>query len=171
MWKIKENDTMKESMIYKEIRREEEGYFTVEAAWIGSFSCILFLFIMVVTMYFYDVGVVTAALQEDVIQTIGEETSTSDEKSVNIKGTTKEGTETTKKGKAFKAEQRVILSKIKEYSITTKGKTILGKATISVGFPIPVIQDWLGKTWEHQIQVQMEEQDAPNYLRKYRQIP
>lgn len=130
----------------------EEGYFTVEAAWIGSFSCVLFLFIMVVAVYFYDVGVVMASLQEDVAQmTLEEDATSSKEES--------------------KARQRVILTEIKEYSVTVKSNKITGTATLSVGFPIPILQDWLGKSWENQIQVQMEQADAPDYIRKCRLLP
>lgn len=131
----------------------EEGYFTVEAAWITSFSCMLFLFIMVVTVYFYDVGVVTASLQEDMTKVILEEEELS-------------AGETLSGGTA--AKQRVIMSEIKEYHITLGTQKITGTAKVCVGFPIPILREWLGKVWENQIEIQIGQERAADYMRKHR---
>ena len=128
---------------------EEEGYFTVEATVIGSIACFLVLFVMVALCYFYDVGVTAAWLQENVAErTLSMEEEKEEESSEQLK-------------------KRMILSKLEKCEITEKNTKIVGKATIAVNFPIPMVRDWLGRSWNNQIAIQMEKGNAPEQIRKW----
>lgn len=129
---------------------EEEGYFTLEAAIIGSMTCFLMLFVLVALCYFYDVGVTAAWLQE------------------NVAGRTLEKEENGEKEEDYsQAKKRLVLSEITNCKITENDTTIQGSASIAVKFPIPVVGDWLGKRWSNQIEIQMEKGNAPDQIRRW----
>ncbi len=132
-----------------QLLKEEDGYFTVEATVIGSIACFLVLFVMVALCYFYDVGVTAAWLQENVAgRTLSMEEEKVEETSEQLK-------------------KRMILSKLEQCEITENNTKIVGKATIAVNFPIPLVRDWLGRSWNNQIEIQMEKGNAPDQIRKW----
>lgn len=136
-------------------RAGEEGYFTLEAAVIGSISCFLILFVLVVSVYFYDVGVSASYIKEVVAQL-----------SLDTDG------ENTKTEKLYKNElkKRLVLAQIKECQITVKSNIIVGKVCVAVKFPIPVISKWLGETWKNTVSVQMEKGNTTDRIRRWRML-
>lgn len=131
---------------------EEDGYFTIEAAIVGSMACFLVLFVMVAGIYFYDVGTATSYLYEEMAE-LSVQTDTIQTQSSNF----------------YKATltERLVTARILECKISTKSSYIVGQIRLSVAFPIPMVTEWMGKVWENKITVRMEQGMTADKIRRW----
>lgn len=136
------------------VRKSEGGYFTIEAAFIGSLTCFFVIAFWLIAIYLFDFGCVDSCLKEQaVILSVGEK---EEQQKVQV---TKE-----------ELEKSLLVASLDSFWVVRKGEQITGKARISVKIPIPIVGEWIGKKWTNSIVITMEQGNNKTKMRRWDQL-
>lgn len=136
-------------------KKNNGGYFTIEAVFIGTITCLLVMAFWLIAMYLLDLGAADSYLKEQLILLSAD---MGDVKQ-NFVGQDQND-----------LQERLLVCDIDTFRVRRSGDSIYGEVQISMNFPIPVVGEWLGKRWNNSLRLTLERGNNQTKMRRWDQI-
>lgn len=134
---------------------EQEGYFTVEAAFLVPIISFLGIGIMMISLYICDMNQAKSYIQCTVSALSSDKTESSSVK--------------TAQARAW-MEENLFVSSVEECSLTQNGKKVKGEITIRMNLNIPLVGSWLGRQWKSTFFFSVNRERNTEQMRRWDQI-
>lgn len=137
------------------VKKNNGGYFTIEAVFIGTITCFLVMAFWLIALYLLDLGAADSYLKEQLTMLSAE---TVDAKQGFVGSNQND------------LQKRLLVCDIDTFRVRRNGNSIYGEVQISMDFPIPIVGDWLGKRWKNRLSITLEKGNNQTKMRRWDQI-
>ncbi|MBE5956150.1 MAG: hypothetical protein E7253_06835 [Lachnospiraceae bacterium] len=135
--------------------KEEEGYFTVEAAFLVPFLFSLVFAVMMTGLFICDLNQAKSFLNQRVVE-------------LSLDGEAYGHEELARDRDRLK--QQMFITKITDFMITKTDKEVKGSVEVAAQFSIPLIGDWIGGLWKDSFSLCADVGDNVDTIRRWRLI-
>lgn len=137
------------------VKRNNGGYFTIEAVFISTITCFLVMAFWLIALYLLDLGAADSYLKEQLTM-ISAETVDAEQGFVG-----KDQND---------LQKRLLVCDIDTFRVRRNGNNIYGEVEISMDFPIPMVGDWIGNRWKNRLSITLEKGNNQTKMRRWDQI-
>lgn len=139
----------------KELRMGEEGYFTLEAAFLVPIVCFLGIGILMLALYLCDMNQAKTYLQCAVSALAGDNEESCLEK---------------RKEAEVWLKENLFVSRVESFSFSQTETKAKGEITICMNLNIPMVDVWMGKQWKNTFSFSVNRKKPVEQMRRWDQI-
>ena len=142
--------------VWKNVWETEEGYFTVEAAFLVTMAFLLVSVVVLTALYICDLNQAKGFLNQRVTE-------------LSLDGDSSYGSECLSEDKS-RIRQQLFITKLTDFLITKTERQVKGKIVLSMKINIPMIGDWFGSIWTDTFSLTVNIGDNVEMMRRWEQL-